>query len=91
MATKDSSSRAFCYPQWQPQYEAALLELNPINLAQRIQEAQAALFNRLRDLSRSSGQEPETEAIENALGALQVLTREILTSAVRKQNNQAAA
>ena len=90
MATKNSSSQQFRYPEWQPQYKAALLEVNPINLAQRIQEAQAALFNRLRDLSRSSEQEREREAIENALGALQVLTREILKSVAGKQNNQAA-
>lgn len=91
MSAEDSTSRNFLYPEWQPEYEAALMEVNPANLPQRIQDAQAALFKRLRELSLSSDQEAEREAIENALGALQVLTREIVRSAVRKQPNQAAA
>jgi hypothetical protein len=65
------------YADWQPQFEAALLEANSQNLPQGIQAAEAAILERLQALSLSSDPRWEKEAIENALGALAVLKREV--------------
>ena len=78
MAARSSASLKIDFPEWQPQYVAALLEVNPDHLRKRVEEAQAALFSRLHVLSRCSGQETEIQAIENALGALQVLAQETI-------------
>lgn len=78
MAARSSTSLKIDFPEWQPQYVAALLEVNPIHLRKRVEEAQAALLSRLQVLTRCSGHGAEIQAIENALGALQVLAQEIL-------------
>ena len=42
------------YPHWQNEYAAALLETNPQNLFERVEAAEAAIFNRLQHLSQNS-------------------------------------
>jgi hypothetical protein len=74
MATRNYTQPKFRYEEWQPQYEAALLELDPKKLRQRIEEAETAIFNRLQCLS-SSSYELERQAIDDALAALRVLTQ----------------
>ena len=59
---------------WRGLYKAALLEIDPSKIRSRIEEARKALSLRSRELSESSpNSDGETEAIENALYALQAL------------------
>ncbi len=60
--------------QWRGLYHAALFETDTSKLADRIEEARKALIVRSRELfATSPNYDGETEAIENALYALQAL------------------
>ena len=76
MAAGNSARRVITYPEWQPQYEAAVLEADGANLPQRIQAAEAAILRRLQAVSNFPDHICEKEAIDNALGVLRVLRRE---------------
>ena len=59
---------------WRRLYKAALFETDPSKLPWRIEEARKALIFRSRELFRTSpNYDGETEAIEDALYALQAL------------------
>jgi hypothetical protein len=59
---------------WRGLYKAALLETDTSKLTWRIEEARKALIFRSRELFKTSpSYDGETEAIENALYALQAL------------------
>ena len=59
---------------WRALYRAALFETDTSKIASRIEEARRALIGRSRELFRTSpNYDGETEAIENALYALQAL------------------
>jgi len=59
---------------WRELYNAALFETDTSKLPQRIEEARKALIFRSRELFQTSpNYGGETEAIENALYALQAL------------------
>ena len=59
---------------WRRLSKAALFETDPSKLAGRIEEARKALIVRSRELfATSPNYDGETEAIENALYALQAL------------------
>ena len=73
-----SSSPQLLYPEWQSEYQAALLELDREKLLQRVQTAESAIFNRLQALSQSSGHDAERQAIADALANLRVLKSEKL-------------
>jgi hypothetical protein len=66
------------YPEWQRPYQAALLELDPKKLAKHMEEAEAAIFKRLQQLSQSQGGQVEREVIEGAISALKILKRDSL-------------
>jgi hypothetical protein len=66
------------YPEWQADYEAALLELDRDKLGQRLQAAEAAIFNHLQAISQSPDHYAERQAIEDALASLRVLKRDSL-------------
>ena len=77
MAEPSSPSPKILYPDWQQEYLAALLELDPKKLPQRVEAAETAIFRRLQELSLSSNNQAERQAIEDALASLRVLKREI--------------
>ncbi len=60
---------------WQEFYEAALLELRPEALQQRINEAEKAIQQRIAELRRndSSSAEEEGHALDDALRMLRFL------------------
>ena len=64
------------YPEWQAEYQAALLELDPKRLFERVTAAETAIFNRLQAMSQNSDGHAERRAIEDALAALRVLKRD---------------
>jgi hypothetical protein len=78
MATEDSPSPKILYPEWQNEYQAALVELDREKLPERVVVSETAIFNRLQVISRSSDHQAERQAIEDALAALRVLKRENL-------------
>jgi hypothetical protein len=78
MGQQGSSPSDVRYPAWQNKYQAALLELDPKKLLERVHEAEIAIFNRLQELAQSPGNsdsEAERQAIQKALGALRSLKR----------------
>ena len=79
MAAKDSSSPKVLYPEWQNQYQAALVEFDREKLSERLAAAETAIFNRLQTISQSSDHQAERQAIEDALAGLRVLMREKLS------------
>jgi hypothetical protein len=48
----NSRSSKTLYPEWQAEYQAALLELDPKTLFERITAAETAIFNRLQAMSQ---------------------------------------
>jgi hypothetical protein len=77
MATDDSPS-PHRYPHWQSEYAAALVETNGEKLAERVAEAETAIFNRLQTIAQSLDHRAEHQAIEDALANLRVLKRDEL-------------
>ena len=69
------------YPEWQQPYHAALLEVDPKKLAERIADTETAMFKRLEQLSQSQESQDgyaEREAIQDAITVLRVIKRETL-------------
>ena len=64
------------FPQWQPQYQSALMELSHSKLLERVTEAEYAIFERLQSLEGIPNCESrfiELLAIEDALASLRLL------------------
>jgi hypothetical protein len=78
MAEPSSPSPKILYPEWQQEYVAALLELDPEKLPKRVEVAETAVFKRLQAISQSSDSKAEREAIQDALASLRVLKSESL-------------
>ena len=72
------SSSALRYPEWQRPYQAALLEVDPKKLGERVAETEAAIFKRLQQLSNSQDGQAERQLIQGAISALKILKRESL-------------
>jgi hypothetical protein len=74
----NSRSSKILYPEWQAEYQAALLELDPKTLFERVTAAETSIFNRLQAMSHTSDGHAERQAIEDALASLRVLKRDNL-------------
>jgi hypothetical protein len=64
------------YPEWQPQVQAALLELDLTKLPDRIKAAQIAITTRLKAIALSQDHHAERMAISDASATLNFLKRE---------------
>ena len=73
---KNSPSPEILYPEWQPEHQAALLELDRKKLLERVTTAETAIFNRIQAISPEHA--AERQAIEDALASLRVLKRDNL-------------
>ena len=78
MTTEDLPSPKIPYPEWQTEYQAALVELDRKKLPERVVASETAILIRLQAISQSSDHHAERQAIEDALTALRVLKRENL-------------
>ena len=78
MAIDDSPSAEILYPHWQNEYRAALVELDPEKLSERVAAAETSIYKRLQQIAQSSGHQAERQAIEDALSALSALMIERL-------------
>jgi len=76
----DSSAPApkILYPEWQHLYLAALVELDPKTLLERVTAAETAIFNRLQGISQNPDNHAERQAIDDALASLRILKRDNL-------------
>jgi len=61
------------FPDWEPQYKAAVLEVDQAKLLERVAAAEAAIRHRMRAIIGRTDGVTEREAIGNALSALSVL------------------
>jgi hypothetical protein len=78
MTAAISMSPKISYPEWQQDYQAALLELDHAKLPERVASAETAIFKQLQAMSQSSAHHAERQAIEDALASLRVLKRDSL-------------
>ena len=81
MALRDfslSSPFPLLFPDWQREYESALLETDQSTLFTRVEVAEAAILTRREALERDSNTQTERRAIEDALSNLRVLKRDQL-------------
>jgi len=78
MATTDPPSPQIPHPEWQNEYQSALVELDREKLPERVAASETAIFNRLQVISQSSDHQAERQAIEDALTALRFLKRDNL-------------
>jgi len=65
---------------WRHLYEAAVLELDPTKIQQRIAEAEKAIAKRALAVMREGGNGAEREALANAMQALSDLKRDLTES-----------
>jgi hypothetical protein len=63
----------FKFPEWEPQYKAALLEVDRVKLLERVAAAEAAIRQRMRAISGRADGDTERRAIGKALSALTLL------------------
>ena len=66
------------FPDWQFAYQAALLEVDPQKLLERVKSAEAAIFLRQQALVHSSDGHAERQAFEDAMRAIRFLQTEKL-------------
>jgi hypothetical protein len=80
MADHDTSpsTQNLRFPDWQREFEAALLEGDPQKLSERVRAAEAAIFLRQQALVQSSDGHAEHQAMADAMRALRVIQTEKL-------------
>ena len=66
------------YPQWQALLQEIVIESDREALANKIQKAEAVIFERLQQLSPEIVADGEREAINNALSILRIIKRDRL-------------
>jgi hypothetical protein len=72
------SSRKLTFPDWQPQFRAALAETDPKQLHQRVIAAEEAIFTRMQALASAPDADTERHAIGDAMRQLRVIQVEKL-------------
>jgi hypothetical protein len=88
---ENSPSPKVLYPEWQNEYIAALLEVDPKMLLERVAAAKTAIFNRLQAISHNPDSTAERRAIMDALAFLRILRGTILDFPIEKGNKNQAA
>lgn len=62
------------YPEWQPDYLAAVTEMNAVGMLVKVLQAETLIFNRCQDLtSRDATDEEELQALAKAIKRLKKL------------------
>jgi hypothetical protein len=78
MAGNNHSTHDVLFPDWQPQFHAALLETDPQQLFQRVTAAEEVIFLRQQALVNSPTGGIERRATKDAINALLVVRLEKL-------------
>lgn len=63
----------FKFPEWEPQYKAALMEVDHAKFLERVAAAEVAIRQRMRAIFGRTYGDMERQAIGKALSALSVL------------------
>ncbi len=63
----------FKFPEWEPQYRAALLEVDQAKVLERVGTAEVAIVQRMRAIFGRTDGDMERQAIGKALSALSIL------------------
>ena len=66
------------YPQWQEPLGAAILEFDPQRLHEKVQRAEAAIVNRLEELTTEQGNQLERLALFDGLSILKRVKKDRL-------------
>jgi hypothetical protein len=66
------------YPKWQAPLQEAILELDREKLAEKLQNVETLILERLQQLHQGTNGHSEREAINDALSTLRVLKQEKL-------------
>jgi hypothetical protein len=75
---KDRPSSDYLYPDWQPQVQAALVELDTQKLRDHIEAAETAISHRLQAIGLNPNHHAERLAISDSVATLRFLRREYL-------------
>ena len=82
MSETVTPSTAARFPSWQSEVQAAVNEMNPEKLLQRVHSAEVAIFNRLQELGKSASKDgahhAESESLATAVETLRLLKRDRL-------------
>jgi hypothetical protein len=73
-----NQSKDFPYPEWQIPAQGVFLETDPAKLHEKIQSAEIKIFERLRQIQRSSDGYHEQNAINRALSLIRTIRHERL-------------
>ena len=68
------------YPQWQGPLLRAVMETKPDSLSEKIQIAETAISQRLRELDRNPASKEERVALSDAVSTFRVLKRVLIQS-----------
>ncbi len=63
------------YPSWQSPLQEAILEFDPETLAEKIQEVETLMFERLQEISSESDHHAERQALSDATTILRRLKK----------------
>jgi len=85
MADRDTptSTSKLQFPDWQQEFEAALLEGDPQELPLRVKAAEAAIVLRQQELIHSSNGDVERQAIFDAMRTLRAIQTEKMHNPAR--------
>ena len=72
------STKNLKFPDWQPEFEAALLEADPEKLRERLEAAEVAMFLRSQALAHSPDGHVEKQALREAITKLRLIQTEKL-------------
>jgi hypothetical protein len=72
------SNGGLSYPQWQPQYQAAVLETELTPLFKKVEVAQAVVLTRLHELRARTGHYAERQQLMQSCRILQIIKRDEL-------------
>lgn len=75
---QDWPSPDHLYPDWQPQVQAALVELDILKLRDRVEDAEVAISRRLQAIALNPNHHAERLALSDSVATLRFLRREYL-------------
>ena len=77
MTNSPDQDKPLEFPAWEREYQAAIVETNPLRLGEKIHAAETAMSKRLRDIENTPGNSAERQAIEEAMTALQKINKNL--------------
>jgi hypothetical protein len=73
MDSSTNGAAHLAFPEWEPEFRAAITETNPLLLGEKLHAAETAILKRLEQLKDAPAESAEREAISVAMVALERL------------------